>query len=165
MRCTPAYSSAVAIGESAAQGDPDLLAAAREALAQLEEDVDPRAVDVLDVGEVEDEPARVARDARGDRRAEIAGVGHVDLALQVRDDDARERLEADVGQRAHSDPKRRRMTTSVPASVVRRSSSSTAAAMIFRPRPRLVPRGARQRPVSRTVRVTSPSACSASSSK
>ena len=89
VRCTPAYSSDVAIGESAASASLICWPRRVRRSRSSKKTWIPALSTYVDGGEVEHEPARVARDARGDRRAEIAGVGHVDLALQVRDDDAR----------------------------------------------------------------------------
>ena len=51
--------------------EPDLLSATRQALAQLEDDVDPGAVEVVDGAEVEHHRQRVGGDAGGDRGAQL----------------------------------------------------------------------------------------------
>src|SRR5205085_6287121 len=113
--------------------------------------------------EVDHKAEQVVAHLAEERRPNASSVRKVDLALEasyqypvpLRGFEPRE---------AHS-RRRRPMSTSVPAAVVFTFTTSISDSIIVNPRPRSLPRGARQLPPSRTVSVTWPSPTRPSTSK
>ena len=133
--------------------DGEPLLAAAHLLAEREQQVDARAVEVRRrrTGRRSSRPSGCVSSERS-AVADLLDVRGVDLALHARDGDLVVPLVLEAGQRAHAHrPRRasRRRTTTVPSAVCWTCTLSISASIIGIPRPRCVPRARRHWPWSR----------------
>src|SRR5919109_2909774 len=125
---------------------------------QREERPDPRAVDELQLRQIEDQTCRVVRNGGRDPIADLLGVRHVELTAEPRPDHLARLQDLEPRRVVHGDvrSRSRRIRTSVPSSPRAISTWSIEARITLSPRPRSLSRDGRQRPPSRTTISTSP---------
>src|SRR3954468_206460 len=146
--------------------EPEL--ALRQLLGQLEQQAHADAVDVGGAGEVDHEAQVLVPDGAEEALAQRIGLHDVDLADEGHDAHAAVVAHARAGTAVHaasSTPIRRVSSTVVPSPVRTTSTPSVSPSISSSPRPRCVPRGARQCPKSliSTVTVSWPSVAAWSS--
>src|SRR5262249_57585858 len=110
---------------------------------QPEEELHPRAVEVVDAAEIDDQPGGRRRARPRQRAEDRVRVREVDLTADASNRDAVPDGELDVRDLGHapvpSRRNRRRMCTRVPDAVFRTSTASISAWLKSRPWPRSTP--------------------------